>query len=55
MIIKRTERLYKKAHKTWLGNGNWDKETHNNNMKRVTYWLLFIPIYSNCTIVSSQI
>jgi len=45
MILRRTERDYKEAYKTWYKHGSFDKERHNVIKTRITWWLLFIPIF----------
>ena len=46
MIITRTERDFKEGLKTWFQHGRWDKERHNVMKTRVTWWFLFIPIFT---------
>ena len=45
MILRRTEREYKEALKTWYKRGSWDKESHNVIKTRITWWFLFIPVF----------
>lgn len=55
MIIRKTERYYKESSKTWFKRGRYDKAKHFQTVKRVTWWLLFIPIFWNETIISYNI
>lgn len=46
MILRRTERDFKEALRTWHKHGRWDEETHTVTKTKTTWWLLFIPIFS---------
>lgn len=55
MIIRRTERDYKDSIKTWINHGSWDKEVHVVSKNRVTWWFLFIPLFSYIKIIKTQL
>jgi len=46
---------YKENVKTWFKHGSFDKNTHNQIVKRVTIWFLFVPIFWYETIQSHNI
>ena len=46
MILRRTERDFKEGLKTWYKHGRHDKTRHTVAKTKITWWLLFIPIFS---------
>lgn len=55
MIIRRTERYYKEGIKTWYKHGSFDKTTHNQVVRRITWWFLFIPVFWYETVTTQSI
>lgn len=55
MILGITERIYKEGKRKWFKHGSHDKELTYQTVKRTTLWLLFIPLFINEKIVSSDL
>ena len=53
MIIRRTEKNYLQLLKTW--HKEKDTSRHEVLKRRITWWFLFIPIYSYEVILSSNL
>jgi hypothetical protein len=54
-IFKKTERLYMERRKKWAKHGSFDKELTTQLVKRVTFWILFMPIFYYETIIKTDL
>jgi hypothetical protein len=54
-MIRKTERIYKNYQRTFFKKSkSVYKETHLVSIKRITYWFLFVPIFSKEEILSTN-
>ena len=55
MILRRTERDYRESLKTWYKHGQHDKISHFVEKTKITWWFLFIPVFSYEKIDKTQL
>lgn len=52
-MVTKTEKIYKRRSREW-GRGYAIDSTRVERVKRETWWLLFVPVYSRVTIISTN-